>query len=81
MVVEKTKGEEEVGEEQLVTHGQMRCAQLAQRGFERQKRRLLVGEERMGAVVELSGSWVALGQHQEEVEADQGLAKTVLPIV
>jgi hypothetical protein len=41
----------------------------------------LVEEERMGAVVELRGSWAALGQRQEEVEADQEAAETPIPIV
>jgi hypothetical protein len=35
----------------------------------------------MGAVVELRGSWVALGQRQEGVEADQEAVETVLSIV
>jgi hypothetical protein len=78
MVAEKMEGE---GEEQLVRRGQMRCAQPARRGFERQKHRLVVGKEQIGAVVELRGSWVALGQLQEGVEADQEAAETVIPIV
>jgi hypothetical protein len=42
---------------------------------------LLAEEEQMGVLVELHDLWVALEQHREEVEADRGAAKKLLPIV